>query len=264
MKKYYLEILILNKYNDAQPNALRPTHGAKTDHACLLALTQKVLLLAIGYGHERRTLYHGHWGLCTVLAFCNSYGCGLTDWSLASSYGKVAILVLAAWVGDNGGGVAAGLAACGVMMNIVSTAANLMQDFKTGYLTLSSAQSMFCSQIIGTVYIVALPLSVLRAHLCYPSTALTFASDSSLVTIVLNIICELLAHYKFRVSKFIPSPMAMAVPFYLGGYFVIDMCVGSLIRFVWEKKNKANADAFVPATAPGLIFGDRYTLVGWC
>ncbi|GAB2271081.1 Probable metal-nicotianamine transporter ysl6 [Dionaea muscipula] len=61
-----------------------------------------------------------------ALAFCNSY------------------------VGSDGGGVIAGLAACGVMMSIVSTTADLMQDFKTGYLTLSSAKSMFVSQIVGT------------------------------------------------------------------------------------------------------------------
>ncbi|CAF2127935.1 unnamed protein product [Brassica napus] len=44
----------------------------------------------------------------------------------------------------------AGLAACGVMMNIVSTASDLTQDFKTGYLTLSSPRSIFISQVIGT------------------------------------------------------------------------------------------------------------------
>ena len=54
-----------------------------------------------------------------LFAFCNAYGCGLTDWSLASNYGKIAILVFSAWVGVNEGGVVAGLAACGVMMNIV-------------------------------------------------------------------------------------------------------------------------------------------------
>ena len=32
----------------------------------------------------------------------------------------------------------------------VSTAADLMQDLKTGYLTLSSAKSMFASQLVGT------------------------------------------------------------------------------------------------------------------
>ncbi|GMN22655.1 hypothetical protein TIFTF001_051231 [Ficus carica] len=50
--------------------------------------------------------------------------------------------------------------------------------------------------------------------------------------------------------------MAMAIPFYLGSYFAIDMCVGSLILFVWTKVNKAKADAFAPAVASGLICGD--------
>ncbi|KAJ9549343.1 hypothetical protein OSB04_021886 [Centaurea solstitialis] len=84
------------------------------------------------------------------LAFCNAYGCGLTDWSLASTYGKLAIFVIGAWAGKSQGGVLAGLAACGVMMNIVSTASDLMQDFKTGYMTLASPRSMFVSQVIGT------------------------------------------------------------------------------------------------------------------
>lgn len=57
-------------------------------------------------------------------------------------------------------------------------------------------------------------------------------------------------------SKYIPVPMAMAIPFYLGSYFAIDMCVGSLILFIWEKINKAKADAFGPAVASGLICGD--------
>ena len=34
-----------------------------------------------------------------VLAFCNAYGSGLTDWSLASTYGKLAIFVFGAWAG---------------------------------------------------------------------------------------------------------------------------------------------------------------------
>nr|CAD1836600.1 unnamed protein product [Ananas comosus var. bracteatus] len=83
-----------------------------------------------------------------ALAFCNSYGTGLTDWNLASTYGKIGLFIFASLVGKNGG-VIAGLAACGVMMSIVSTAADLMQDFKTGYLTFSSPRSMFVSQLRG-------------------------------------------------------------------------------------------------------------------
>ncbi|KAJ6369400.1 hypothetical protein OIU76_027772 [Salix suchowensis] len=85
-----------------------------------------------------------------ALAFSNAYGCGLTDFSLAYSYGTLAIFAIGAWAGASHGGVLAGLAACGVMMNIVSTASDLSQDFKTGYLTLSSPRSMFVSQLIGT------------------------------------------------------------------------------------------------------------------
>lgn len=66
--------------------------------------------------------------IAPVLAFCNAYGCGLTDWSLASTYGKLAIFVIGAWVGKDGG-VLAGLAACGAMMNIVSTASDLSQVY---------------------------------------------------------------------------------------------------------------------------------------
>jgi len=50
--------------------------------------------------------------------------------------------------------------------------------------------------------------------------------------------------------------MALTIPFYLGGYFSIDMCIGSLILFLWEKKNKQKAKDYGPALASGLICGD--------
>ncbi|KAL8099044.1 hypothetical protein AgCh_031659 [Apium graveolens] len=59
-----------------------------------------------------------------------------------SNYGELAILIFSAWVGLDGG-VLAGLASCGLLMSIVSTASDLMTDFKTGYyLTLASPRSM--------------------------------------------------------------------------------------------------------------------------
>ncbi|KAJ4885639.1 putative metal-nicotianamine transporter YSL8 [Raphanus sativus] len=67
----------------------------------------------------------------------------------ASTYGKHSIFTIGAWAGSDHGGLLAGLAACGVMMNIVSTASDLTQDFKTGYLTLLSPRAMFVSQMIG-------------------------------------------------------------------------------------------------------------------
>ncbi|GJZ37121.1 probable metal-nicotianamine transporter YSL7 [Tanacetum coccineum] len=57
-------------------------------------------------------------------------------------------------------------------------------------------------------------------------------------------------------ARFIPIPVAMAIPFYIGSYFAVDMCTGSLILFIWEKRNKAEAAAFGSAVASGLICGE--------
>lgn len=228
--------------------------------------------------------------IAPILAFCNAYGCGLTDWSLASNYGKIAILLFSVWAGIDNGGVVVGLALCGVMMSIVSTASDLMQDFKTGYLTLSSPLAMFFGQVLGTAigcilspvvfwvfykaYSVGDPNGAYPAPyaLMYRGIALLGVEGISslpknclklvivffVAAVVINVAIELLNKYetKYRVYRFIPSPMCMAIPFYLGSYFAIDMCIGSLILFVWEKKNKKAAKEFGPAVASGLICGD--------
>lgn len=220
------------------------------------------------------------------LAFCNAYGCGLTDWSLASTYGKLAIFIIGTWAGSSHGGVLAGLAACGVMMNIVSTASDLMQDFKTGYMTLASPRSMFVSQVIGTAMgCVISPcvfwlfykafanigvtgseypapnasvyrnMSILgvEGFSALPKNCLTLCYVFFIGAMAINALRDAVGKKK---AQFIPLPMAMAIPFYLGAYFAIDMCVGSLILFVWQKLDKAKADAFGPAVASGLICGD--------
>ncbi|KAH7569790.1 hypothetical protein JRO89_XS05G0000700 [Xanthoceras sorbifolium] len=225
-----------------------------------------------------------------ILAFCNAYGCGLTDWSLASNYGKIAIIIFSSWVGLENGGVIAGLASCGVMMSTVSTASDLMQDFKTGYLTLSSPRSMFFSQVLGTTMgCIITPLVFWFFYKAYPigdpkgtfpapygllyrgiallgvegvsslpKNCLTLAIAFFVASFLINLIKQVLQNYetKYRIHRFIPSPMCMAIPFYLGGYFAIDMCVGSLILFLWELKNKRMATDFAPAMASGLICGE--------
>ncbi|KAF7017428.1 unnamed protein product [Triticum aestivum] len=221
-----------------------------------------------------------------VLAFCNAYGTGLTDWSLASTYGKLAIFIFGAWAGAPHGGVLVGLAACGVMMSIVSTAADLMQDFKTGYLTLASPRSMLISQIIGTgmgcviapcvfwLFYKAFedigisgseypaPYAIVYRNMAIlgvdgfsslPKHCLTLCYVFFAGAILINLVRDLVPA---KVAKFIPLPMAMAIPFYIGSYFAIDMFVGTVIVFVWGIMNKAKADAFAPAVASGLICGD--------
>ncbi|KAG8365757.1 hypothetical protein BUALT_Bualt17G0005100 [Buddleja alternifolia] len=261
------------------------------------AMSGYVLLAAISVGVMPMIFHQIKWyHICVayviapILAFCNAYGCGLTDWSLASNYGKLSILVISSWVGLEHGGVIAGLASCGVMMSIVATAADLMQDFRTGYLTLSSPRAMFFSQVFGTAigcvlspmvfwffykaYSVGDPdgsypapyalmyrgiaLLGVEGFSALPKNCLKLAIIFFIAAAVINLLTELLKKYetKFRIYRFIPSPMCMAIPFYLGSYFAIDMCVGSLILFIWQKKNKKQAKEYGAAVASGLICGD--------
>ncbi|KAI3725925.1 hypothetical protein L1987_65721 [Smallanthus sonchifolius] len=222
--------------------------------------------------------------IAPVLAFCNSYGCGLTDWSLGAAYAKIGLFIISSLVGSNGG-VLAGLAACGVVMPIVSTSADLMQDFKTGYLTLSSAKSMFVSQLVGaamgciiapltfwmfwTAFEIGTPDSPYKAPYAViyremailavegfsqlPKHCLALCCGFFVAALVLNLLRDWTPS---KVSRFIPIPMAMATPFYIGAYFAVDMFVGTVILFVWERVNKKDSEDYAGAVASGLICGD--------
>ncbi|CAM6095166.1 unnamed protein product [Calypogeia fissa] len=219
-----------------------------------------------------------------VFAFSNAYGAGLTDWNLASNYGKIFLFIFATLAGSRGG-IIAGLASCGVAMTIVASASDLMQDFKTGYLTLSSPRSMFVSQLIGGImgifvapstfwmfykaFNIGSPGSIYQAPFAViyramalvgvegfgalPKHCLQLCAGWFAFAIVVNFIRERMPK---KYSQYIPLPMAMAIPFYLGAYFAIDMFVGTCIVFVWQRVNRRKADTFTAAVASGLICGD--------
>ncbi|KAF2299379.1 hypothetical protein GH714_031777 [Hevea brasiliensis] len=222
--------------------------------------------------------------LAPSLSFCNAYGAGLTDMNMAYNYGKVALFVLAAMAGRNNG-VVAGLVGCGLIKSIVSISSNLMHDFKTGHLTLTSPRSMLLSQVIGTaIGCIIAPLTFFLFYKAFdvgnpdgeykapyaiiyrnmailgvegfsalPQHCLQLCYGFFAFAILANLVRDLSPK---NISKWIPLPMAMAVPFLVGAYFAIDMCVGSLIVFAWHKLNRSKAGLMVPAVASGLICGD--------
>ncbi|XP_051121270.1 metal-nicotianamine transporter YSL2-like isoform X2 [Andrographis paniculata] len=223
--------------------------------------------------------------LAPSLSFCNAYGAGLTDMNMAYNYGKVALFVLAALAGKHDG-VVAGLIGCGLIKSIVSISSDLMHDFKTGHLTLTSPRSMLVSQAIGTaIGCIVAPFSFFLFYeafdvgnpdgdykapyaLIYRNMAILGVEGFSALprhclqlcygffafAVAANLARDVMPE---RLGKWVPLPMAMAVPFLVGGYFAVDMCVGSLAVYVWHKLgSRRKAGLMIPAVASGLICGD--------
>lgn len=224
------------------------------------------------------------YALAPFLGFSNAYGTGLTDMNMSYNYGKIALFIFAAWGGKDDG-VIAGLVGCGIVKQLVQVSADLMHDYKTGHLTLTSPRSMLVGQGIGTAMgcIIAPSMFLLfykafdignpdgywkapyalifrnmailgvEGFSALPKHCLELSAGCFAFSVLINIVSDLLPpNYR----KFIPLPMAMAMPFLVGANFAIDMCVGSLVVFAWHKMNNKEATLLVPAFASGFICGD--------
>ncbi|XP_034703583.1 metal-nicotianamine transporter YSL1-like [Vitis riparia] len=218
------------------------------------------------------------------LAFCNAYGTGLTDINMAYNYGKVALFMLAALSGKENGVVAA-LAGCGIIKSVASVSCNLMQDFKTSYFTMASPRAMFLSQAIGTaIGCITAPLSFFLFYRAFdvgnpkgeykapyaliyrnmailgvegvaalPQHCLQLCYSFFAFAVVVNMVKDLCPP---KIGRWMPLPMCMAVPFLVGAYFAIDMCLGTLVVFLWHKLDTNKAESMVPAVASGLLCGE--------
>lgn len=273
--------------DDLQRNEIFLREGIPLWVACLGYITFSIIaIIAIPLMFPELKWYYVvvAYILAPSLSFCNAYGAGLTDMNMAYNYGKVALFLLASLAGKNNG-VVAGLVGCGLIKSIVSISSDLMHDFKTGHLTLTSPRSMLLSQAIGTVIgCVVAPVTFFLFYkafdvgnpngeykapyaIIYRNMAILGVEGFSALpqhclqlcygffgfAILANLSRDLSPN---NIGKYVPLPMAMAVPFLVGAYFAIDMCVGSLVVFAWHKLNSGKASLMVPAVASGLICGD--------
>jgi len=224
------------------------------------------------------------YALAPVLGFSNSYGAGLTDINMGYSYGQLALFVLAAWAGRDDG-VVAGLVGCGLVKQLVLISADLMHDFKTAHLTLTSPRSMLAAQAVGAaIGCVVTPLTFLLFYRAFdvgnpngywkapfalgyrnmallgaqgfsalPTHCLPLSAGFFAFAVLANVIKDVLPP---RYARYVPLPTAMAVPFLVGASFAIDMVVGTVVVFAWQRVNGNESTLLVPAVASGLICGD--------
>ncbi|CAA6673658.1 unnamed protein product [Spirodela intermedia] len=192
------------------------------------------------------------------LSFCNAYGAGLTDISMGYNYGKAALFLLAACAGEPSG-VIAGLVGCGLVKSAVSAAAELMQDLKTGHLTLASPRAMLLAQMAGTAMgCVLAPLAFFVFYgggFAVGDPAGAFKAPYALI--YRNMAVDLLGPESRR-RRWLPLPAVMSVPFLVGPEFAVNMCVGSLLVLAWGWFGVAGGagPAAQSAAAAGLVCGD--------
>ncbi|KAG5606800.1 hypothetical protein H5410_028292, partial [Solanum commersonii] len=175
---------------------------------------------------------------------------------LPQNYGTLAILTFSYWVGLENGGEIAGLASCGLMISILDRD-GLMGDFKAGYLTLTScvpcslANSLNCrgrviTPLVLQYFQLAYRLGDPKVLEVYPNIASTSPFACFQAAILINLVTQASKKFetKYRIYRFIQESNVHGVPFYLGGYFAIDVCLGSLILLGWQMYNKQKAKDF--------------------
>jgi OPT family oligopeptide transporter len=193
--------------------------------------------------------------LAPVLGFSNAYGTGLTDINMSYNYGKIALFIFAAWGGKDNG-VIAGLVGCGIVKQLMQVSAELMHDFKTAHLTLTSPRSMLVGQVIGTAMgCIISPLTFMLFFRAFddignpdgywkapyalifrnmailgvqgvsalPTHCLELSAGFFAFAVATNVTRDLIMP-RSRYRRYVPLPTAMAVPFLVGANFAVDMC----------------------------------------
>jgi len=221
-----------------------------------------------------------------LFTFCNAYGVGVTDVSVASTYGRIALFLLGSWVGLENGGVVAGLAVGIIVMSAASTASDLMQVFRTGYLTLTSPHAVLISQVAGTALgclvnpiifwvlyggyhdwgeVVVPPYAKMYREMAmiamsdqagFPRQSLLLCKIAFAVALANSVLREVSARRGWRVGRYLPCTIAVAVGFFLPPRIPIGMFFGSVVMYLWRRLDADGARAQSMAVAAGLICGD--------
>jgi len=208
---------------------------------------------------------------------------GTTGSNVASSTGKVMIMLFAAWYGDPGHCVQT-LALGALAIAVIDQALDLVRDFKTAHLLDASPRAMFLAQTIGAVvsiftssalyyyYVksVSLPSANLPAVIAESYRALAFAFAGGIsklpkhaleiscacgaAAVTFNIIHDYVVPARCR--KYCPSGVAFGVGlFLLPGQILVEV-LGLSMRTLWQTVDPVSAAQKDELLGAALLSGD--------
>ncbi|OQR80644.1 hypothetical protein ACHHYP_17378 [Achlya hypogyna] len=231
--------------------------------------------------------------LIPIFAIGIVQGVGMTDWNISSAVGKLIIFVIGSWTDD--GSIIASLLLCQMVIVGCSQAADLMQDFKTGYLVGASANSMIVAQIFGacmsciivpTVWVVmnnafTIPGSVLEAPYgeIYRVLAITatvglsglptycgyFMLVGAIYTVVFNLYIDLYSESKNKtlnvIANYCPVPMPVAIGMVIPAYFGLQGMFMAAIIAYWNYKDAKSFEKAQYILAAGMLTGEGFSVL---
>ena len=249
--------------------------------------------VAIPWIFHHVTFYHMAllFVILPILTFCNTYGTGLTDWSVAQTYARFLLFIIAALIAKPGA-IIASLAVCGVAVASLNVSSQAMQDLKTGYMTLTNPRAVVAGHIYGVligsiinpcIFLAfeanaknsapigskdseypcpsasiyrAIGLLGKRGLDQLPDHCITFCLFTFLITLAVETLRLVSQKNDWKLQNFIPCITAIALPYLTGPYYSIDMTLGSVLLIIWGKMNRKNAELLSSAVAAGLICGE--------
>lgn len=203
---------------------------------------------------------------------------GETDINPVGGVGKVTQVVF----GSLSSSVTSNLMAAGITGGGASQAADMMQDFKTGYIFGASPKKQFKAQLWGVLagiffavpaYILftkawgigseKLPAPAARSWKAvaevmsqgidvlppFVLTAVYIAAGFGTILAVIN-------KYSPTIKKYMPSGMAFGISFLISAQYSIIMFLGTLVYMIWNKKNPKACESLAYPVACGLLVGD--------
>ncbi|KAF0693714.1 Aste57867_15354 [Aphanomyces stellatus] len=231
--------------------------------------------------------------LIPIFAIGIIQGVGMTDWNISSAVGKLIIFIIGSWSDD--GSIIASLLMCQMVIVGCSQAADLMQDFKTGYLVGASAKSMIVSQIFGAImscFIVpsvwvmmnsayTIPGDIIQAPFgaVYRVLGITavqglsglpdycgyFMLAGAIYTIIFNLIIDIYSEAETgvmgKVAMYSPIPMCVAIGMIIPASFGLQGMVVALVCYYWNHKNPEQYKKTQYILAAALMVGDGFSIL---
>jgi putative OPT family oligopeptide transporter len=178
------------------------------------------------------------------------------------------------------GNMLANVMTAGITASGANQAADMMQDFKTGYLLGATPKKQTYAQLIGVIIgsLVAVPLffTIIAAHglstefLPAPSAVAwsgmaellskgfsslpSFAEIGILAAGILGVLLTLLEKSKWR--KFTPSPFAIGIGLFLPAFISVSIFLGSLLKLGLDTKYPKWMESYTIPLASGCIVGE--------